>query len=89
MKRKEFLPIVDLNSDNNLDLNEFKTWQNKSGKEHLYVEEKEFLFIPCDSDKDFLLNKTEVITCCDKFMKSHLTDFGDELGSPYHVKDEL
>ncbi len=89
MKRKEFLPIVDLNSDNKLDLKEFKTWQNKSEKGHLYVEEKEFVFIPCDSDKDFLLNKTEVIACCDKFMKSHLTDFGDELDSPYHVKDEL
>lgn len=78
-----------MNEDNKLSFDEFNTWQNKFGKEHLYTEEQDFVFIPCDSDKDSLLNRTEVITCCDKFMKSHLTDFGDELGSDSHVKDEL
>lgn len=80
-KQKTFSTTIDANGDNQLNFEEFKTWF-KPSLAHLVDEEAIHVFKLCDSDRNRLLNKTEVLKCCSILMKSQLTDFGIELEFP-------
>ena len=77
-KQKTFSTTIDENGDNQLNIIEFKTWF-KPSLTHIVSNEAIHAIKLCDSDRNRLLNKTEILKCCSILMKSQLTDFGLEL----------
>ena len=85
-KQKTFSRTIDENGDNQLNSVEFKAWF-KPSLAQIVNEETIHTFNLCDSDKNELLNKTEILNCCSILMKSQLTDYGIELET--FKKEEL
>ena len=81
-----------MDGDNRLDMNEFKQWYKPS----IYTivdNEDSYLYECCDADHDGSLSKNEIISSCEKFFQSQITDYGDELESEskekYRIRDEF
>jgi hypothetical protein len=88
-KTKTLSKAIDTNMDNQIDPSEFEEFYNDSISK-MVDEEKQWLFDPCDLNKDESLNRTEVIKCCKQFLKSEVTAFGHNLlPNDGILKDEL
>jgi hypothetical protein len=77
---KEFSEIVDKNSDNRINIEEFCEWHIPSLEEIIKKQVNE-IFKNCDFDENSLLDKDEIKKNVDIFKTFEFTNFGEDLMS--------
>jgi hypothetical protein len=77
---KEFSEIVDKNSDNRINIEEFCEWNIPSLEEIIKKQVNE-IFKNCDLDENSLLDKNEIKKNVDIFKTFEFTNFGEDLMS--------
>lgn len=81
IEQNKFTGKIDLNSDNKVDLEEFKEWvkQDIANFDQIIEDEKNYLLKCCDNNKNGNLNKQEVESNCESFLHSLITNYSLDL----------